>query len=166
MSTPELVLIAAVARNRVIGRENALPWRLKADLAHFKQTTMGRPILMGRKTWESLGRPLPGRLNIVITRNADYQADGATVVHSLDAALEVAGDAAQVFMIGGEQLYAQSIDRADRLMLTQVHADVEGDAWFPPVDPARFREVSRTHHPADADNDHPVDFVDYLRTGA
>jgi dihydrofolate reductase len=163
MSAPELVLIAAVARNGVIGRENTLPWRLKADLAHFKRTTLGAPVLMGRKTWESLGRPLPGRHNIVISRNADYRAEGATVVPSLAAAISAAGDVPQVFLIGGAQLYAEGIGQADRLILTEVQAQIEGDAWFPPVDPAHFREIGRSHLPADADNDHPMDFVEYIR---
>jgi len=163
MSRPELILIAAVARNRVIGRENTLPWRLKGDLQHFKRTTLGCPVIMGRKTWESLGRPLPGRQNIVITRNIDYQAAGATVVDGIEAALSAAGEVDKVFLIGGAQLYAQAMTAADRLILTEVQADVEGDAWFPEVDRAVFHEVSRSHAPADADNDHPVDFVEYRR---
>jgi dihydrofolate reductase len=166
MSAPELILIAAVARNGVIGRKNTLPWRLKADLAHFKRTTLGCPVLMGRKTWESLGRALPGRMNIVISRNADYKAEGATVVPSLDAALRAAGGAEKVFLIGGAQLYAQSIAAADRLILTEVQASIDGDAWFPDVDPTRFREVSRSHLPADADNEYPMDFVEYARADA
>ncbi len=163
MNRPKLILIAAVARNGVIGRENTLPWRLKADLAHFKRTTLGCPVVMGRKTWESLGRPLPGRLNIVISRNAEYVATGATVVDSLEAALATSGDAEKVFLIGGAQLYAQSIGAADRLILTEVQAEIEGDAHFPAVDQSVFREVSREHLPADADNDFPVDFVTYER---
>lgn len=166
MKRPELVLIAAVARNRVIGRQNTLPWRLKGDLQHFKRTTLGSPVIMGRKTWESLGRPLPGRLNIVISRNPDYAADGATVVDGMAGAMSAAGDAQKVFLIGGAQLYAQAIDAADRLILTEVQADVEGDAWFPPVDTSLFREISREHAPADADNDFPVDFVEYERADA
>ncbi|QID18906.1 type 3 dihydrofolate reductase [Nitrogeniibacter mangrovi] len=164
MKQPQLILIAAVARNGVIGRENTLPWRLKADLAHFKRTTLGSPVIMGRKTWESLGRPLPGRLNIVVSRNSGYDAPGATVVSSIDAALAACSPAEQVFLIGGAQLYAQSIARADRLILTEVDARIEGDAHFPPVDPATFREVSRQHLPADADNDYAMDFVEYERT--
>ncbi len=166
MSRPELILIAAVAKNGVIGRENTLPWRLKGDLQHFKRTTLGCPVVMGRKTWESLGRPLPGRQNIVITRNAEYQAEGATVVDGIASALAAAGDADKVFLIGGAQLYEQAINSADRLILTEVQAEVDGDAWFPPVDAALFREVSREHAPADEDNDHPVDFVEYRRAGA
>ena len=166
MKRPELVLIAAVARNRVIGWKNTLPWRLKGDLQHFKRTTLGCPVVMGRKTWESLGRPLPGRLNIVISRNPDYAADGATVVGGMAGAMAAAGDAQRVFLIGGAQLYEQAIDSADRLILTEVQADVQGDAWFPPVDTALFREISREHALADADNDFPVDFVEYERADA
>jgi len=166
MSAPELILIAAVARNGVIGRQNTLPWRLKADLAHFKRTTLGCPVLMGRKTWESLGRALPGRLNIVISSNAGYIAEGATVVPSLEAALKATGEANKVFLIGGAQLYAQNIAAADRLILTEVQANIEGDAWFPDVDPTRFTEVSRSHLPADADNDYAMDFVEYRRADA
>jgi len=166
MSAPDLILIAAVARNGVIGRQNTLPWRLKADLAHFKRTTLGCPVMMGRKTWESLGKALPGRLNIVISRNAAYQAEGALVVPSLEAALRAADASDKAFLIGGAQLYAQSIAAADRLILTEVHADIAGDAWFPDVDPTRFREVSRSHLPADADNEYAVDFVEYQRTDA
>ena len=163
MSAPELVLIAAVARNGVIGRDNALPWRLKADLAHFKRTTLGCPVVMGRKTWASLGRPLPGRANVVVSRNSAFHAEGAQVAGSLDAAIARCGDVATIFVIGGAQLYAEAISRAQRLVITEVHAQVDGDARFPPIDPALFEEVSRSHRPADADNDHPLDFVDYRR---
>ncbi|MCB1961678.1 MAG: dihydrofolate reductase [Rhodocyclaceae bacterium] len=163
MSAPALVLIAAVASNGVIGRDNALPWRLKADLAHFKRTTLGCPVVMGRKTWESLGRPLPGRTNVVVSRNPAFRAEGAQVAASLDAAVARCGDAATIFVIGGAQLYAEAIERAQRLIVTEVHARVDGDARFPPIDPAQFEETARSHRQADADNDHPVDFVEYRR---
>lgn len=157
---PEIVLIAAVARNRVIGRDNALPWRLKADLAHFKATTTGHPVLMGRKTWESLGRPLPGRRNLVVTRDAHYAAAGAEVFPSPDAALAaLAGH--KVFVIGGAELYGQLLDRADALVLTEVDAAPAGDAHFPDFDRARFIETRREHRSADADNEFPFDFVEY-----
>ncbi|NMG44358.1 diacylglycerol kinase [Aromatoleum toluvorans] len=159
---PEVVLIAAVARNGVIGRDNALPWRLKADLAHFKATTIGSPILMGRKTWESLGRPLPGRRNIVVTRDASYVADGAEVFTSLDAALAAVG-AGKVYVIGGAEIYRQLLDRADALVLTEVGAEVSGDAFFPAFDRSRFIETSRESHAADAANDFPFAFVEYRR---
>ncbi|AYH42523.1 dihydrofolate reductase [Azoarcus sp. DN11] len=159
---PEVVLIAAVARNGVIGRDNALPWRLKADLAHFKATTIGSPILMGRKTWESLGRPLPGRRNIVVTRDASYVADCAEVFTSLDAALAAVGTG-KVFVIGGAEIYRQLLDRADALVLTEVGAEVSGDAFFPAFDRSRFIETSRESHAADAANDFPFAFVEYRR---
>lgn len=160
----QLILIVAYASNRVIGRDNALPWRLRGDLAHFKRTTLGHPIVMGRKTWESLGRPLPGRQNIVITRDPAYAAGGATVVHTLEEALAAAGDAAQVFVIGGAQIYAAALDRADTLIATEVHADVPGDAWFPPLPPGQWRESSREPQPPE--DGLGYDLVTYDRTRA
>lgn len=163
---PEIVLIAAVARNGVIGRDNQLPWRLKSDLQHFKATTTGSPILMGRHTWESLGRPLPGRRNLVVTRNLEYAAPGAEVFDSPEAALETMHGAPRVFVIGGAELYRQILDQADRLLITEVWADVEGDAHFPEIDPACFEETRREEHSADPDNEHDFDFVEYRRRGA
>lgn len=160
--TTHVTLIAAVARNGIIGRDNALPWRLKADLARFKAITLGHPILMGRKTWESLGRPLPGRRNLVVTRNAAFAAPGAEIYATPDAALQRIGDG-PVFVIGGAELYRQLLDRADRLLLTEVQADVDGDASFPAFDRQDFAEVSRESHPADADNQFAFDFVEYRR---
>jgi dihydrofolate reductase len=162
---PEIVLIAAVARNGVIGRDNALPWRLKADLARFRAHTLGHPVLMGRKTWESLGKPLPGRRNLVLTRQPGYTAAGAEVFASADAALAAAAEAAKVFVIGGAEIYRALLSRADILLLTEVAAEVTGDARFPVVDRARFRETSRTPCPADADNEYAFDFVEYRREG-
>lgn len=159
--TPLLTLVVAYARNRAIGRDNALPWRLPGDLAHFKRTTLGAPIVMGRKTWESLGRPLPGRRNIVISRDAAYAAAGADVAGSIDAALALAGDVPEVFVIGGAQIYAQALDRADRIVATEVHAEVQGDAFFPPLPAEGWREVSRAAQPAE--NGYAYDFVDYAR---
>lgn len=159
---PEITLIAAVARNGVIGRENTLPWRLKADLAHFKRSTLGHPIVMGRKTWESLGRPLPGRRNLVVTRNARYVAEGAEVFTDPQAAIAAAG-ADTVYVIGGAELYRQLLDQADRLVLTEVAADVEGDAHFPGFDRSAFEEVAREAHTADTDNEHDYAFVEYRR---
>jgi dihydrofolate reductase len=141
--TPRISVIAALARNRVIGIDNRLPWRLPEDLAHFKALTLGHPILMGRKTFESLGRPLPGRTNIVITRNADYRPEGCVVAASIPAALALCADADEVFFIGGAELYAQVIPLADRLYLTEVDIDAHGDACFPDYDPSLFRECSR-----------------------
>lgn len=159
---PEVVLIAAVARNGVIGRDNALPWRLKADLAHFKATTLGHPVLMGRKTWESLGRPLPGRRNLVVTRDRAYTANGAEVFSSLDTAIAAAEDG-KVFVIGGAEIYRQLLERADALVLTEVGAEVDGDALFPNFDRSLFTEARRESHVADTDNEFPFDFVEYRR---
>ena len=158
-----IALIAALAANGVIGRDNGLPWRLPADLAHFKALTLGKPVLMGRRTWESIGRPLPGRINIVLTRDPGYRAEGARVVHSPEQALEVAAGSEELMVIGGEQLYRQMLDRADRLYLTEVKADVEGDAHFPGFDRRHWRELSRESHPRDARNEYDYDFVTLAR---
>ena len=154
-------VIAALAKNRVIGIENRLPWRLPEDLAHFKALTLGHPILMGRKTFESLGRPLPGRTNIVITRNADYKPDGCLVAASIPAALALCDTAEEVFIIGGAELYAQTIPLADRLYLTEVEIEAQGDAWFPDYDRAAFREVSRAPQVGDKGDSLSFDFVIY-----
>lgn len=154
-----IALIAALARNGVIGRDNQLPWRLSADLKHFRRLTMGKPVIMGRKTWASLGRPLPGRRNIVVTRDAAFRADGCVVTHSIDAALAAAAGGDEVMIIGGAELYAQVLPRADRLYLTEVGADVHGDVRFPPIDAADWIEVERQPYPADENNEYDVDFV-------
>jgi dihydrofolate reductase len=154
-----LSLIAALARNRVIGRDNQLPWRLSADLKHFKALTMGKAIIMGRKTFESIGKPLPGRNNIILTRDRDFAASGCTVVHSIDEAMQIAGDQNEVMLIGGADLYQQFLPRADRLYLTEVKAEVAGDAWFPDFDPAEWGETERVSHPADENNEYDYDFV-------
>ncbi|MFO7541656.1 MAG: dihydrofolate reductase [Thiobacillus sp.] len=158
---PRVSVIAALAKNRVIGIENRLPWRLPEDLAHFKALTLGHPILMGRKTFESLGRPLPGRTNIVITRNADYRPDGCQVAASIPAALALCGEADEVFFIGGAELYAQVIPLADRLYLTEVEIEVQGDAWFPDYDRSAFREISRESHLGEKGDALVFDFVVY-----
>jgi dihydrofolate reductase len=145
-----LSLIAAVARNGVIGHGGRLPWHLPADLAHFKRTTLGRPVIMGRKTWESLRAALPGRRNLILTRTPGYRAPGAEVFASLDAALAACGPAADPVVIGGAALYAEALPRAQRIFLTRVHADVPGDAFFPAFREQDFAEVERIEHPADA----------------
>jgi dihydrofolate reductase len=160
---PRVSVIAALARNGVIGIENRLPWRLPEDLAHFKALTLGHPILMGRKTFESLGRPLPGRTNIVITRNPDYCRDGCVAADSIPAALALCADADEVFFIGGADLYAQAIPLADRLYLTEVDIEAEGDAWFPDYDRGAFREVSRESHRGDKGDALAFYFVVYER---
>lgn len=138
-----LSLIAAMARNRVIGRDNTLPWRLPEDLRYFKATTLGKPVIMGRKTWESLGRPLPGRLNIVVTRNASYRAEGATVVTGLPQAIAAAGEVEEAFVIGGAELYRQALPLAQRIYLTEIATDVDGDASFPEFADSDWAEISR-----------------------
>jgi dihydrofolate reductase len=152
-----LSIIAAVAENGVIGRAGGLPWRLPDDLRRFKELTMGKPVVMGRRTWESLRRPLPGRQNIVVSRNLNYAACGAEVCSSLDAALARAGEAAEIFVIGGASLYAEALPRAQRLYLTEVHASVEGDAFFPAWDRNQWVETSAMYHPIDAH--HPIAFT-------
>lgn len=156
-------LVVAVARNRVIGRDNRLPWRLPADLAYFKRVTMGRPIVMGRRTWESIGRALPGRLNIVVTRNPGYEAPGATVVHSLDEAWKAAGDADEVAVIGGTTLFEETLPIADRIHLTEVEAEVEGDTFFPEFDRGEWREHEVSRHAADERHDYPFRIVELER---
>ena len=152
-------IIVAMATNRVIGHENRLPWHLPADLQHFKRITMGKPILMGRKTWESIGRPLPGRTNIVITRDVSYSADGCVVVHSLDAALEAARDNDEIMVIGGAEFYRQVLPRASTLYLTLVDGEFEGDAFFPEIDENEWLEVERSDHGQDEKNPHAYSFI-------
>lgn len=160
---PEIILIAAVARNGVIGLDNGLPWRLKADLAHFKKKTSGHSIVMGRKTWESLGHPLPGRRNLVISRNAHFVAAGAEVFTDPLEAIEAAATSEKIFIIGGAELYCQTLAYVDRLMLTEIWADVAGDTHLPNIDPQLFEEVRREPRSADADNQFDFDFVEYVR---
>ncbi len=151
MPKPVLTLIAAVARNGVIGKDNRLPWHLPADLKHFKELTTGHAVIMGRKTWESLPakfRPLPGRGNIVVTRNGAFRAEGAIVCTSLaDAIAAASGD--EAFVIGGAELYKAALPLADRLQLTEIDAEYEGDTWFPAIDGDRWRETARVTHGGD-----------------
>ena len=165
-----ITLIVAVAENGVIGQANAIPWRLKSDMQRLKALTMGKPIVMGRKTFESFPRrPLPGRTNIVITRNADYQAAGAVVTTSFAAARDVAiGDAlrrgvAEIMVLGGAEIYAQSMGLADRLEITEVHARPAGDAYFAPVDPAVWEEVGRVRNAAAGEDSVDFSYVTYRR---
>ncbi len=160
---PILSIIVAIARNRVIGRGNRLPWHLPADLRHFKQTTMGHPIIMGRKTYESIGRPLPGRQNIVITRNRNFRAEGCLVVHSLQEALAAVPDAEEVFIIGGASLYREALPLADRIYLTLVDAEVEGDTVFPELDASEWQEVRRETFAPDEKNPFGYAFVELVR---
>ena len=156
-----LILIAAIASNGVIGIDNRLPFRLPEDLKRFKALTMNHAIIMGRKTWESLPRALPGRRNIVITRQANYTAAGASVVDSLDAALALVGNAS-AFVIGGAEIYALAMPLATHLELTEVVAEIVGDVWFPQFDRSQWREITRTSHHDDAVN-LDFDFVTYQR---
>ena len=140
----EIGLIAALDRRRAIGRGNALPWHLPDDFKHFKALTLGKPILMGRKTAQSLGRALPGRLNVVVSRTPDYAAPGAVLAGSLADALDKAGNEGEIFVIGGADLYRQALPLAGRLYLTEIAADFDGDARFPEIDPDEWPEVSRS----------------------
>ena len=163
MELPRLSLIAAMAENRVIGVDNRLPWHLPADLGHFKALTMGKPIVMGRLTWESLPGLLPGRHHIVVTGNRSYTAEGCSIAHSLDEALRAAGDVEEVMIVGGATLYREALERADRIYLTLVHAEFEGDAWFPEIDSQEWVETSREHQGADQRNPYPYTFVTLTR---
>ena len=143
LSTPILSVIAAMARNRVIGIRNTLPWRLPEDLKHFKALTMGHHIVMGRKTYESIGKPLPGRTTVIVTRDANYRMEGCLTANALDAAVAVCGDDPEIFFVGGAEMYAQVLPRADRLYLTEIQAEYEGDAWFPSFDKEQWQETER-----------------------
>ena len=157
----ELNLIVAYAQNRTIGRDNALPGRLPGDMAHFRRTTMGCPVIMGRKTWDSLGRALAGRRNIVVSTDRSRAAPGAEFVESLEQALALVSDQPRVFVIGGAQLYRQALSLADGIVATEIRANVDGDAFFDPIDPAHWIEVDRLPQPAE--NGLPYDLVHYRR---
>lgn len=152
MTRPRIAYVVAMDDNRLIGRENSLPWRLPDDMRWFRDVTLGKPCIMGRKTYDSLPdrfRPLPGRRNIVVTRNREYQAPGAEVVHSVEDALEAAGDAEEVIIVGGADLFRRMMPVVDRLYLTRVHGAAEGDIFFPEYDAAEWREMYRAEHTAD-----------------
>ena len=163
MSSPIVTLIAARARNGVIGRNNQMPWKIPGEQAYFKRMTMGHPIVMGRKTWESIGRALPGRRNIVVTRNPAFTATGADVVGSLDDALKVAGDVGQIFVIGGAQLYASAMPRASRVLLTEIDADFDGDTFHACNRPDAMARDRRETHPPAGDRPFAYSFVVYER---
>ncbi len=158
-----LSLIVAMDENRLIGRNNALPWRLPADLAHFKRTTMGKPVVMGRKTHASIGRPLPGRRNLVVTSNPQYPATGCEIVAGIDAALAACDDADEVMLIGGASLYAQTLARADRLYVTLIHHRFEGDTWFPEFDRDAWQVDFRQDFEPDHGNSYPYSFIKFTR---
>src|SRR5437879_13849477 len=169
MAFPELVLIVAVADNGVIGSRGALPWRLKSDIQRLKAITTGKPVVMGRKTFASIGRPLPGRTNIVVTRDASYRAAGAVVTTSFaDARAVAVGDAlrrlaTEIAVIGGAEIYAQWMDSADRLEITEVHARPDGDTRFPAVDLAAWEEVARVRNPAGPHDNADFSYVTFRR---
>jgi dihydrofolate reductase len=151
-----VTFVVAAAANNAIGKDNQLLWNLPTDLKHFKQITSGHTIIMGRKTFDSMGKPLPNRRNIVITRNRDLKIEGAAVTQSLDEALDMCNNEAEVFVIGGAEIYKAALDRTDKIYLTRVHKFFEGDAYFPDLDPEIWIEVAREDHPADEKN--PIDF--------
>lgn len=145
MTQPAISMIVARSRNHVIGRDNQMPWKISADLQFFKRVTMGHPVIMGRKTWESIGRPLPGRRNIVVSRNANFQLSGAELASSLDEALDRLSEFPRVFVIGGEQLFKQAFDIADQLYITEIDLDIEGgDTFFEVPNEPDWKEVERT----------------------
>ncbi len=155
-------MIAALGQNRVIGKDNQMPWHLPADLQFFKKTTMGSPVIMGRKTYDSIGRPLPGRQNIILSRDKDLKIDGCVVVDSLQAALKIAADvkqAAEVFITGGAHLYDKFIHQADRLYLTLIDQHFEGDTFFPDYTQYKWKQVQKMTHQADEKNPYPYTFL-------
>lgn len=157
-------LIAAMGRNRVIGANSALPWSMPADMAHFRALTRGKPVIMGRKTFESIGRPLPDRTNIIITRDPAYHAEGCVIVHDADAALAAARAAAradEIMILGGAEIFILFLPRADRMYLTLIDANFEGDVRFPEFPKNDWRETSRAEHTPDAANPHPYTFITF-----
>jgi dihydrofolate reductase len=158
-------IIVAVAENGAIGSGNRLPWHLPDDLKRFKALSLGKPVVMGRRTFESIGRPLPGRTNIVISRQGGLAIDGVRVAHSLDEALAAAGSVPEVVVIGGAQIFRQVLPRTDTIHLTRVHARVAGDVFFPELDPAQWREAAVEHHAADERHQYAFSFVTLQRIG-
>lgn len=160
-----LTLVAAMARNRAIGLRGAMPWHLPAELAHFKVTTMGKSLVMGRKTWAAIGRPLPGRQNIVVTRDEGLDAPGCEVAHSIEQAVALA-ESDEVMIIGGGSLYEQALPMAQRMVLTHIDCEVEADTWFPAWDARQWVPVSREHFASDSDNGLAYDIVEYQKKGS
>jgi dihydrofolate reductase len=157
-------LITAMDNNRLIGKENGLPWKIPADLQFFKKATMSKPIVMGRKTYDSIGRALPGRQNIVITRDNDFVAEGCVIANSLEHAITLAADAEEIMIIGGANIYQQFLTSADRLYLTRVQGEFEGDAWFPEIDFSQWQLTEKEDHRADEKNECDYSFEIYERT--
>lgn len=156
-------IIAAMTYQRVIGLHNRLPWRLPADLRHFRRTTFGHTVIMGRKNYESIGRPLPGRLNVVLSSNPGYHAPGCRVVSCLNEALDAAGDDPEIFIIGGAQVYTQALPLATRMYLTLIDAAIEGDTWFPKYENREWRETARTEYSPDSENPYALSFLTLQR---
>jgi len=164
--TQRVSLIVAMARNRVIGINNTLPWHLPADLKHFKTLTTGHHIVMGRKTYQSIGKPLPGRTSVVVTRNPGYAPPGVITVNSIEAAVSACGDDDEIFVIGGAELYRQAMAFADRVYLTEIDAEIPGDAHFTELDSKQWQETGRISHVSDEKNPYPYHFVVYDRKRA
>ena len=162
---PRVSLVVAMAKNRVIGRNNTLPWHLPADLKHFKALTMGHHIVMGRKTYESIGKPLPGRTSVVVTRNPELKIEGCTIARSLEQALAACAGDDEIFVVGGAELYAQAMPLADTLYVTEIQRDVEGDAHFPEFNRGEWREVSREMRSQQQPQPLEYHFVTYRRNG-
>ena len=166
LKLPDITLVAAVADNGVIGAEGAMPWHLPADLAHFKRITMTKPILMGRMTWDAIGKALPGRLNMVLTRNSEWRGHGAMRVVSLDEALKIAStmETDELMVIGGAELYRQALPRARRIHLTRIHAEPWGDTLFPDLEPGEWQEIERSEYASDERNAFDMTFLTLERT--
>lgn len=160
-----LSIIVAMAKNHTIGINNALPWRCPEDLRHFKQLTMGHHMIMGRKTFESIGKPLPGRTTVVVTRDPDLKIAGCLMAHSLPEAFEACIDDSQIFIVGGAEIYAQALPHADTLYITEIRQDITGDAWFPEFDRSEWLEVSREAHSQETPQPLEYHFVTYRRNG-
>ena len=158
-----LSIIVALSENNVIGRDNGLPWRLSADLKRLKSLTMGHHIIMGRRTWESLGRPLPGRQNVVITSDKNYFAEGAIVVHSLEEALTISAIDNEVFIFGGGKVFAEALPQVEKIYLTKVHTTIEGDTFFPVLNESEWKEIERHDFSADEKNEFDYSFVTMVR---
>jgi len=152
-------LIAAMSKNRVIGKDNSLPWNMPNDKKHFWELTRGKPVVMGRKTYESIGKPLPNRLNIIITRDQEYKAEGCTIVHSIDEAVTAAQGNEEIMVIGGSQIYEKFLPKANRMYLTFIDAEIDGDTYFPEYNPEEWAETSYEEHEKDANNPFDYDFV-------
>lgn len=163
MSRPTIALIAAMARNRVIGRDNRLPWRIPDDMRHFRRLTLGKPVIVGRKNYESIGRPLPDRLNIVLTRQPDFVAPGAVVAHDVEEAIARAGPVPEIMIIGGAEIYSLFLPLAERIYLTVVDAEIPGDTFFPPFEGPNWLELSRASKGKGDATPYPLTYLTYQK---